>query len=237
MTIPAGQKVAVVASHPDAAVALAGLLVRLYDPAAGQILFDEQDIRTLTLRAVRATALLVPEDGMLFDGSVAENIACGDSRYSTLQVIDAAKLARAHKFITELPDGMNTTLGRAGQRLDFGQAFRIGLARALLRDPSFLVLLEPRLPSGGSQTTQLDESLRLAADGRTTLVIPSRMETLQHVAHVYVIHDGQLMAEGSHADLLDSCELYRHLMYVRFDPLGMEGRRGNRGTGALTAGS
>ena len=149
---------------------------------------------------------------MLFDGTIGDNIACGDTRYSTLQVIDAAKLARAHKFITEMPDGMNTTLGRTGRSLDGGQSFRIGLARALLRDPSCLVLLEPRLPDDATQTTQLDESLRLAAEGRTTVVIPSRQETLRHVTRVYVIHEGKL---------LESCALYRHLNSVRFDEFGI----------------
>ena len=159
---------------------------------------------------------------MLFDGTVGDNIACGDSRYSTLQVIDAAKLARAHKFISDLPQGMNTTIGRHGIQLDAGQAFRIGLARALLREPSLMVLMEPKLPRRESATTQLDESLRLAADGRTTLVLPSRIETLQHVSCVYVLHQGKLLTQGTHAELMDSCDLYRYLSYVRFDTLRME---------------
>ena len=221
LSIPAGQKAAIVASDPHAAMALAGLLVRLYDPAAGQVLFDDQDIASLTLGSVRANALLVPEDGMLFDGTVGDNIACGDPRYSSLQVIDAAKLARAHKFISDLPQGMNTIIGRHGVQLDAGQAFRIGLARALLRDPSLMVLLEPKLATGESATTQLDESLRLAAEGRTTLVLPARIETLQHVNCVYLLHHGKLLTQGTHAELLETCDVYRYLSYVRFDRLRM----------------
>lgn len=219
LTIPAGQKAALVTSDPNTGVALAGLLVRLYDPAAGQVIFDDQDIATLTVNSVRANALLVPEDGMLFDGTVGENIACGDTRYSSLQVVDAAKLARAHKFIMNLPHGMTTQIGRHGQQLDDGQAFRVGLARALLRDPSFMVILEPSGLATGAGTAQLDEALRLAADGRTVLVIPSRIETLQQVGCVYVVHEGKLLAHGSHAELLEACELYRHLSYVRFSTL------------------
>ena len=216
LSMAAGTRVAVIGSDPAAPLALGGLLVRLYDPAAGRVLFDGYDIATATLETIRGQSLLVPADGMLFEGSVHDNISCGDAGFTMLQITDAAKQARAHSFIIELPQGFSTRIGGDAQRLDASQAFRIGLARALLRDPSILVVVEPACVFDEPAQTLLDESLRLAAQERTMIVIPTRLSTLIAADRVVVLHEGKVEAEGAHTDLYETCELYRHLNYVNF---------------------
>lgn len=219
LTIEARRRVAVLASDQAAAMALTGLLVRLYDPAAGRVTFDGFDIALATLDTVRGQSLLVPADGMLFSGTVQENISCGDARFSKLQVIDAAKQARAYSFIMDLPRGFATELGRNGVHLDAGQAFRIGLARALIRDPSILVVVEPLTPFDTATETLLDEALRIAAQDRTMIIVPHRSATLRQAHHVLLLHEGHLVAEGTHEHLLQTSEPYRYLNYVRFHSL------------------
>jgi ATP-binding cassette, subfamily B, bacterial len=216
LTIQARQRVGVLATEPSAAMALAGLMVRLYDPAAGRILFDNYDIATATLETVRGQALVVPADGMLFDGTVQENITCGDAGFTMLQISDAAKQARAQSFILELPRGFATRVGAAGQQLDDGQAFCIGLARALIRNPSVLVLAEPADHLDRAADERLKEALRWAGDNRTLIVIPTRLSTLRSLDKIVVLHEGKVQAAGAHRELLKSCRLYRHLNFVRF---------------------
>jgi ABC-type multidrug transport system fused ATPase/permease subunit len=218
--IRAGERVAFLSSKPESATALAGLMVRLYDPAAGHILFDGTDIEHATLRALRQQVLLVPNDGMIFRATANENISCGEARFTVLQITDAAKQARAYNFLQELPHGFATRLGRDGESLLVGQAFRVGLARALIRDPSVLVILEPREKIDDKSAMHIDEALRLASEGRTILIVPTRLSTLQWADRIVLIDQGRVVAEGKHDDLLHSNELYRHLLYIRFEHRG-----------------
>jgi ABC-type multidrug transport system fused ATPase/permease subunit len=216
LTIQARQRVGILATDEAAAMALAGLLVRLYDPAAGRILFDDYDIATATLETVRGQSLLVPADGMVFEGTVHENITCGDAGFTMLQISDAAKQARAQGFILELPHGFNTRIGPSGEPLGGGEMFCIGLARALVRNPSILVVAEPTDNLDRSSEERLKEALRWAAADRTLVVIPARLSTLRFMDKIVVLHEGKVQAEGSHRDLLKTCRLYRHLHFVRF---------------------
>ncbi|MHB0958984.1 MAG: ATP-binding cassette domain-containing protein [Pirellulaceae bacterium] len=216
LTIAAGQRVGILATETPAAMALAGLLMRLYDPAAGRVLFDDYDIATATLETVRSQSLWVPANGMLYEGTVQENITCGDARFTLLQITDAAKQARAQSFILDLPHGFVTRIGNHGVRLDAGQAFCIGLARALLRNPSILMIAEPSDDLDRSAQERIDEALRLAATDRTLIVIPARLPTLRILDKVVVLHEGKVHDEGSHRELLRTSRLYRHLNFVRF---------------------
>lgn len=216
LTIAARQRVGVLSTDPAVALALAGLLVRLYDPAAGRVLYDGYDIATATLETVRGQTLIVPADGMLFDGTVQENITCGEAGFTMLQISDAAKQARAQSFILELPHGFATPLGTDGQQLDSGQAFCLGLARALMRNPSVLVLAEPAARLDRPAEQRLKEALRWAGADRTLVVIPTRLSTLRALDKIVLIHDGKVQAEGTHRELLKSSRLYRYLNVVRF---------------------
>ena len=198
-------------------MALAGLLLRLYDPAAGRVLFDDYDIATATLETIRGQSLLVPADGMLFEGTVHDNISCGDAGFTMLQVTDAAKQARAHSFIANLPHGFATKIGGDGLQLDASQAFRIGLAQALLRNPSVLTVVEPNSRWNESTSALFDAALQLAAHERTMILLPARLSTLRVMDRVVVLHEGKIHAEGTHTELTKSCELYQYLNSVRFN--------------------
>lgn len=221
--IPARKSIAVLASDRQTALALAGLLVRFYDPAAGRILFDGQDIRTVALDSLRQQAALVWRDSLLFAGSIATNIACGDAQLSTHQIQEAASRARATHFIQELPAGIETRVGVDGVSLREDQAFRIALARALLREPSLLLIQEPVVDDEESDR-EVGEALHEAAESATLLTIPSRLATLRGADLVYVFHEGKLHARGRHVELLKDDELYRHLNYLRFNPFRQRGR-------------
>jgi ABC-type multidrug transport system fused ATPase/permease subunit len=214
--IPARKKVAIVASDRETPLALAGLLVRFYDPTNGRILFDSQDIRNVTLDAVREQAILVWRDSWLFAGSIATNISCGDTGLSLDQIKEAAGRARAAQFIQELPASFETRVGLDGVSLPEDQAFRIALARGLLRKPSLLLIQEPNVTDEESGL-EVTAALNHAAETATLLIIPSRLATLRGADVIYVFHEGKLAARGRHVDLLNDDELYRHIIYVRFN--------------------
>ena len=217
LQIPAGKRVTVLASDPQTPPAVAGLFVRFYDPTAGRVLFDDHDIRRATLDTIRGQTALVFKDGLLFPGSIQRNITCGDSGFTSVQVNDAVKRALASDFIRELPEGLSTIVGDHKPLLRPDQAFRIGLARALLRSPSLLIVEEP---PGADEAIdhEMDEALERAGDSRTLIVLPSRIHTLRNADLIFVFHEGKLLGQGKHADLIQSSELYRHLCYVRFNP-------------------
>ena len=163
LEIPLGSKTAVVASDSAVPIALAGLLARFYDPASGRILCDGREARLATLPSLRQQVSLVTGDGELVSDTVWENIACGESRFTQAQITDAAKLACAYEFILDLPQGFATPVGPQGLPLEAGQAFRIALARAALRDPAVLVLQEPRTRHDAPAAGELDEAIRRLA--------------------------------------------------------------------------
>ncbi len=228
ISIPAGRRVAVLASDVHTPMALAGLFVRYYDPAAGRILFDGRDIRRATLDTVRGQSIFVSRDGPIFTGSVIDNIACGDAGFTTLQILEAAKYTGAHEFIQQLPQSLSTIIGEHDVRLRADQSFRIGLTRAILREPSLLVIEEPANDLDEVTATQIDAALAAISSGRTVIVLATRLATLRSADSVYVFHEGALSAHGKHADLLQSSELYRHLNYVRFNPYRNMSGRGER---------
>jgi ATP-binding cassette subfamily B protein len=209
LRIPAGERIAVLASDPETPIAFAGLFVRFYDPAAGRILYDDHDICRATLDTVRGQALLVSANGPLFPETVADNIACGDSRFTTLQIADAAKQASAYDFIQALPDGFSTLLGSDGLKLSTDRHFRIALSRAVLREPSLLVIEEPAGHFSESTMHQLEAAVEQASAGRTVVLLPSMILSLRTTDRVFLFHEGRLEAEGTHAELVQNNELYR----------------------------
>ncbi len=215
MQFPAGGRFGVLASNPRTTLALAGLFVRYYDPELGHVKFDDHDIRNVTLESLREQACLVRNSNALFTGEVAENIDCGDSRFSLLQITDAAKRAGAYDFIQQLPQGFSTIVGEQGERLNSQQEFRIALARAILREPSVLFVEEP--PVNGAND-DIEETLTQVAEDRTIIYIPNRISTLRSLDRIYLLHNGKLHAAGNHTELIQASDLYRHLNYVLFNP-------------------
>ncbi len=213
-TIPFGSRVALISSDPHTPQLAAYLLARLYDPTDGRILIDGQDIRQVTLASLRRQTAMVLQDGLLFTATVADNIACGDTRFSVSEIRDAAKKARAYDFIEVLAHGFSTIIGEHGQSLRSGEALRIGLARALLRDPAILIVEEPA-EVDAETAKEIDEALAAAAHNRTLILLANRAMTIRNSDLVLVFHDGRLAARGTPPELAQSSELYRILLYSK----------------------
>ena len=224
LTISARERVALLSSDLHTPMAVACLLVRFHDPTDGRVLFDGQDVRLVTLESLRQQVALVTRDDLLFTGTVSDNISGGASRSSSLQITDAAKQAGAYDSIQQLPQGFSTIVGQRGIHLDAGQAFRIGLARALMRKPAVLVVQEPSDESDPGGSGCIAETLCRAATDRTLVILPTRLSTLRSVDRILLFHDGKLEATGSHPHLLQSSQLYRHLHYLQSNEFGGVGK-------------
>jgi ATP-binding cassette subfamily B protein len=148
---------------------------------------------------------------------VANNIGCGEPAYSLQRIIDAAKRAHAHQFISKLPQGYETPIGEMGHALKLGEKFRIALARAILRDPSLYIIEEPHTPLDEDTKSMIDDTFNRVLPGHTVIFLPHRLSTIRRCDRVYLLYQGQIEAEGEHRDLIASNELYRHLQYLEFN--------------------
>ena len=223
--VPAGSKVAVVGPDPAELRALVSLLPRFLDPSAGEVRMEDKNIRWVTHESLRAQVAVVAHDDLVFSDTVANNIGCGDPGYNLPQVIEAAKLAHAHQFIERLPYGYETVIGAQGHALRPGEQFRIGLARALLRDPSVLVVEEPAATDEDTLAL-LDDTLERVGPGRTVIFLARRLSTLRAVNRVFVLKDGKLEGSGSHRDLWQSNKTYRRLQVIADATLESAASRG-----------
>lgn len=224
LKIPAGNSVAVVSLDPLEPKALAYLLPRFIEPTenGGRVLFDGQDIAWVTLESLRAETVYVGGSDPLITGTVRENISCGRSDHSLQDVMAAAKQVHASKFILDLPQGYETMLGEHGEQLDAGQSFRLGLARAMLRDPALLIIEEPIAPLDEDTKALLDDAYNRIFRDRTVIVLPSRLSTIKRADRVVLLHQGRVDSIGPHADLVRTSQLYRHWEYLRFNAISRE---------------
>ena len=191
------------------------LLLRLYDVDEGAIRIDGQDIREVTLPSLRQQIGYVGQDTFLFYGTVRENITYGTFDADEEAVVEAAKAAEAHEFITNLPDGYDTMVGERGVKLSGGQRQRISIARAVLKDPAILVLDEATSDVDTETEMLIQRSLdRLTAD-RTTFAIAHRLSTIKDADTIVVLEDGRIVERGTHGALLDDGGLYAHLWGVQ----------------------
>jgi ABC-type multidrug transport system fused ATPase/permease subunit len=220
LVIPAGETTALLSVDPREARAVAWLLARFIDPHEGRVVIDGQDIATGTLESLRAEVLVVAGDGDCFAGSVLDNICCGRPEGGLSRATEASKAVHAHHFISKLPNGYETELGSDGVRLDTGQAYRIGLARALARNPALLVIEEPATPMDADTKSLLDDTYDRITTGRTVIFLPNRLSTVRRADRVVLVHDGQVAETGRHEDLVRTSELYRHWEYTRFNAFG-----------------
>ena len=222
ITISAGSQVAIVSSDSETPAAAAVLFARFYDPAAGKVLLDGQDIRHCSLSSLQKQTLVLLATNQLVSGTVSENIACGDPAHTVAEIVQAAKAAGAYDFIQALPQAFETIIGEHGMRLEPEQVFLLGLTRAMLRDPSVLVIEEPNEPLGAEASQRLVEALDRIADRRTLLLLPRRISTLRRADRILLFHEGLLHGDGTHVQLLQDNALYRHLNYMRFNDFGAE---------------
>lgn len=213
LVVPAGSRVAVVSSDPEEGHTLAFLLARFLDPTGGEIRIDGKNIRWVTHESLRTQVAMVIQQNLIFGDTVANNVGCGDPGYTLPQVIEAAKMAHAHQFVQRLPHGYETPIGDGGHSLRPGEKLRIALARALLRDPSVIVVEEPELPMDEDSRALLDDAYERIAGSRTLVFFSRRQSVLRRADKVAVLHGGHLVAAGNHDELLKSNELYRHLLF------------------------
>lgn len=223
--VPAGSKVAVVGPDPAELRALVYLLPRFLDPTVGEVRMEDKNVRWVTHESLRAQVAVVTQDDLVFSDTVANNVGCGDPSYNLPQIIEASKLAHAHQFIERLPYGYETVVGDQGQSLRPGERFRIGLARALLRDPSVLVIEEPAAADEDTLAL-LDDTLERIGAGRTVIFLARRLSTLRAVNRVFVLKDGKLEGSGSHRDLWQSNVTYRRLQVIADATLESAASRG-----------
>lgn len=222
LTLAAGEVIALVAFEPLEARAMACLLPRFIEPQSGRILFDGEDIAWGTLESLRAETVYVGGSDPFFTGTVVENIICSHSGYTISDVTEAAKTTHAHHFILKLPQGYETVIGEHGERLDAGQGFRLGLARAILRNPSLLIIEEPNEALDEDTKSLLDDSYSRIVRGRTVIFLPNRLSTLRRSESVVFLHRGKVEAHGTYHDLVKRSSLFRHWEYMHFNQFRRE---------------
>ena len=211
LTIRPGEKVALVGPSGGGKTTMCNLIPRFYDPTEGQIEIDGQDIRNVTLKSLRSTVGVVQQDVYLFSGSVFENIEYGRPGASREEVIEAAKLAGAHGFITELKDGYDTYVGERGVKLSGGQKQRISIARVFLKAPKVLLLDEPTAALDNESEHLVSASLDKLAAGRTTLTIAHRLTTIHGADRILVLSGCHIVEEGNHEALMEKKGIYYQL--------------------------
>ncbi len=214
-TIESGETLALVGPTGAGKSTVLKLLMRLYDVDDGAVRIDGQDVREVTLSSLRQSLGYVSQDTFLFYGTVAENIRYGRFDATREEIIDAAKMAQAHSFIEQLPDGYDTEVGERGVKLSGGQRQRISIARAILRDPDILILDEATSDVDTETEMLIQRSLDSLTADRTTFAIAHRLSTIKDADKILVLEDGRIVEQGTHAQLLANNGLYAHLWGVQ----------------------
>jgi subfamily B ATP-binding cassette protein MsbA len=216
LDIPAGEVLALVGPSGSGKTTLVGLLPRLWDVSTGAIRVDGRDVREVTTASLREQIALVPQEAVLFGGTVRENIRYGRLDATDEEIEAAARSANAHDFVTALPEGYDTGVGDRGQRLSGGQRQRIAIARAILKDPPILLLDEATSSLDNESEHLVQEALDRLKVGRTTIVVAHRLSTIRSAHRIAVLDDGWLVELGSHEDLLAREGLYARLWRLQF---------------------
>jgi ATP-binding cassette subfamily B protein len=215
--IRSGQTVAVVGPSGAGKTTLFDLLMRFHDPQSGRIVLDGVPIDQMDLQGLRERMAIVPQEPVIFSGTVIENIRYGRPEASLQEVLAAAEAAYAQEFIRELPEGFDTYLGDRGVRLSGGQRQRIAIARAILKNPPLLLLDEATSALDAQSEKMVQAALDKAMVGRTTLVIAHRLATVQRADVIWVLERGRLMEQGTHAQLQAKGGLYASLAALQFN--------------------
>ena len=213
--IPAGSSLAVVGATGSGKSTLIHLIGRFYDPTTGQVLVDGQDVRELDLKALRRQIGMVPQDTLLFSATIAENIAFGRPGATQAEIERAAQLAQAHEFILKMAEGYQTKIGERGVGLSGGQRQRVAIARAMLLDPKILILDDSMSAVDAETEKLLQAAIGTVMRGRTTILIAHRLSTVQQADRIIVLRDGEIVEQGTHAELARGSGYYRHVLEMQ----------------------
>jgi ATP-binding cassette, subfamily B, bacterial MsbA len=216
LVVPHGQRIAFVGPNGCGKTTLLSLVPRLFDPDRGAVLIDGQDIRHLSVRSVRSQIGVVTQETIVFRGTIRSNIAYGSPGASEECIVQAAKRARAHDFISALPQAYDTPVAEQGLTLSGGQRQRIAIARAVLRDPAILILDEATSMVDSESEAQIAAAIADFASQRTCLIVAHRLSTVLNCDAIVVMDAGKIMDRGTHEELLRRCELYRNLAQHQF---------------------
>jgi subfamily B ATP-binding cassette protein MsbA len=230
LDVPAGEVIAFVGSSGAGKTTLANLIPRFFDVdgayegngnrGGGRILIDGHDLRDLTLSSLRAQIGIVTQETILFNDTVRNNIAYGQPGVSNQRVIDAAKAALAHDFITRMPNGYDSVIGERGTRLSGGERQRIAIARALLKNAPILILDEATSSLDTESESLVQSALQNLMEGRTVFVIAHRLSTVRHASRIVVLEKGTIADEGSHDELVARLGTYKRLYDLQFVDIG-----------------
>jgi len=217
LAISPGETVALVGASGSGKTSLVNLVPRFYAPSAGRLFIDGHDVTTLTVRSLRAQIALVSQDVLLFDDTIAANIAYGAMAGASREDIErAAAAAHALDFIRALPQGFDTPVGEQGLRLSGGQRQRIAIARAVLKNAPILILDEATSALDSESERMVQLALDTLMKGRTTIVIAHRLSTIEHADRIVVLDGGRIVEQGSHAELLTRNGAYTRLSRIQF---------------------
>ncbi|HEU5406903.1 MAG TPA: ABC transporter ATP-binding protein [Nitrospira sp.] len=212
-----GELVAFVGPTGAGKTTVINLLHRFYDPTEGRITIDGKDLRHVTLESWYRQIALVPQETILFGGTILDNIRYGNMAANDASVLEASKAAHAHDFITSLPDGYQTLVGEKGVNLSGGQRQRIAIARAILKNPRILLLDEATSSLDTESERLVQEALQHLMEDRTTFVVAHRLSTIQRADRILVLDKGKLVEEGNHAQLMARNGLYHYLYTIRLN--------------------
>lgn len=215
--IKPGEKVALAGHSGAGKSTIIQLLSRFYEVDFGSIRVDDRDVKEWDLKFLRGKIGIVPQEVLLFGGSIRENIAYAKPNASEEEIVLAAKKANAWQFISQFPEGLNTLVGERGVKLSGGQRQRVAIARAILKDPAILILDEATSSLDAESEALVQEALDELMKGRTTLIIAHRLATIRKVDRIYVLSEGKIIEQGSHTDLLkDPSGFYANLVRLQF---------------------
>lgn len=220
LDVPAGRVVAIVGPSGAGKTTIANLLPRFYDATEGAITVDGVDVRDVTFQSLREQIGVVPQETMLFNATIKDNILYGRLDGTDEEVYAAAKAANALEFIERLPEGMDTLVGERGSSLSGGQRQRIAIARAILKNPKILILDEATSALDTESEKLVQEALERLMQGRTAFVIAHRLSTIKNANQIVVLREGKLVESGTHDELLAAGGLYQHLYSVQFASKG-----------------
>jgi ABC-type multidrug transport system fused ATPase/permease subunit len=215
--IQKGSRVAIMGRDEEAKHAFVCLIPRLIDPKQGRVRIDGQDLKNVTLESLRAQIAMVLSNDLIFSDSVAANIGLGDQSFTLPRIIEAAKIAHAHNFIQDLPNGYDTIVGPLGHFLRVDEQYRIALARVYLHDPSIVIIEEPNGALDDEIKPLIDDTIQRLSKARTLIFLPHRLSTIRSCDQIIILHNGRLESVGTPKELQHASKVFRHLQYMEFN--------------------